>query len=54
MKISDVTIKDFVMIRAFETMRKLALSKGTKEQKEIAISEVFAKANTIIDALEGK
>lgn len=48
-----VTTEDLIMLAAFQRMRQIVKSDAKKKHKEIAINEVFWKANEVLDVAEG-
>lgn len=49
-----ISTAEMVMVDAFRTMRQIAKSKGTHENKEKAMNDVFWRANKILDINEGR
>ena len=48
-----ITTEDLIMLAAFQRMRQIVKSDAKKKHKEIAINEVFWKANEVLDVAEG-
>lgn len=46
--------KELLMVDVFKKMRKIYKSKADEEKKDIAINEIWARANKMLDIEEGR
>lgn len=49
----EIDSKELLMLDAFRKMREIEHSRATNKQKEMAIWEIFIRANKMLDIEEG-